>query len=78
MTMTMENFKETLLRKNNFQYNVEESAWKKPNWIIRFDEDNIEVYNDPINKLSKNYYCEKYSDQLLIDILDDIYEIDHN
>ena len=68
---------EQILNKNNFWYNSESNEYKKGNWTVRFDEDLIEVFNNP-EKSKGVYYCGPINKVDLETILDEIENFEFN
>lgn len=61
-----------ILIKNGFKSNTDQITWTKYNWTIRFSEEEIEVFNNPLyNLIGKYHKCSK-SDENLENIIEDV------
>ena len=58
-------------------FRKEEQEYVRNNWSIRFDEDQIEIFNNP-DKEEGFYYIDSLEDLNLSDLLDDIDDIERN
>ena len=58
-------------------FRKEEQEYVRNNWSIRFDEDQIEIFNNP-DKEEGFYYIDSLEELNLNDLLDDIDYIEKN
>lgn len=64
-----------LILERGFEKSETTNEYIRGNWIIRLDEDQIEIFNDP-DKEKGVYYLDSIEDINIVDLLDDIDDID--
>ena len=65
---------EEILVQRGFLRDREHNGWRKNDWIIRFVNNDIEAYNDPVSKTINKYF---YYNKSIVDLQDVLDEIDN-